>query len=241
MCTALAPARGCGRRRPQPRPRQDGTGHPPTRPPATSWKWLSGLWSKTELESQSFSWAPSPHPSQRSLPESPRLLPPAPDVAWPGSRARLCLCHPRALNGLPVCQSKQDPPWVGPEVRRDAEEDRGLFLSGCSIRESLPRALPRALPRDLPRSPVCSNIMDSPLNSPIQGRQGPKGFYNATASLCPSQRHLLSTPACHPDFLPASAAPPPPCFVCLVPKRSVRWDTPFPALASVFLPVKWGN
>lgn len=48
-------ARGCDR--PQllhsagdpSQPGQDGTRHPPTRLHPTSWKWLSGLWSKTDL------------------------------------------------------------------------------------------------------------------------------------------------------------------------------------------------
>ena len=62
-------------------------------------------------------------------------------------------------------------PVVGAEVTRDTEEDGGLFLSGCSVKESLPRGLPR----DLPKRPICSSVIDSPTNSPIQGRQGPKG------------------------------------------------------------------
>ena len=37
------------------------------------------------------------------------------------------------------------------------------------------------------QSPICSSVMDSPVNSPIQGRQGPKGSYNAAASRSPAR------------------------------------------------------
>lgn len=138
-----------------------------------------------------------PHPNQRRLLEAtprPTLTSqtPGPDPA----------CATQGSEWAPCLPEQTRSSWVGPEVTRDPEEDRGLFLFGCSLRESLPRGLPG----DLPRSPIRSNIIDSPINGPIQGRQGPKGFYNATASPSLSQSHLPSTPGCHPGFLPTSGS-----------------------------------
>lgn len=140
--------------------------------------------------------APRPHPATGAFWNAP-----------PAPRAR------RGLAGLPG--------WPRPvPLRRGAERaprppeqpspgGRGRTSEGPDGAVSLwmfhRESLPRALPRDVPRSPSCSNITDSPLNSPIQGRQGPKGFYNATASLWPSHSHLSSTAP--PRFPPCLGTP----------------------------------
>ena len=168
--------------------------------PSTRWKGLSGLWSETERQvslprGPEYSQLPAPTPPQE--PSGTPLPRPEPDAAWPGSRAGLGLCPCAAgLNGLRDRQSNRAP--VGGAGRRRARTAVSLWMFH---RESLPRALPR----DVPRSPSCSNITDSPLNSPIQGRQGPKGFYNATASLWPSHSHLSSTAP--PRFPPCLGTP----------------------------------
>lgn len=67
------------------------------------------------MSQSKISTPPPPQPARPS--RGPRTPHPHPDAAWPGSRAKFCLCHPRALNGLPVCQSKQDPRGWGRRLR----------------------------------------------------------------------------------------------------------------------------
>lgn len=129
MCTALAPALGC------PSPSlafpAAGTHHSPARgrmapdtrppdllPPAGSGFGVYGVRRNCKVSQNKVSTPPPPQPKEPSREPLPLPHPiPQPDEAWPGSRARLCLCHPWALNGLPVCQSKHDPSGWGRRLR----------------------------------------------------------------------------------------------------------------------------